>query len=158
MLKPAAMKNWVIKTLATGFGLGWAPVAPGTFGTLGAIPLYILLSQFSPLAYMAATLALIILAVFVAELAESLFQSYDSKHVVIDEVVGFLVAMVWVPVNLKNLAVGFLLFRLFDALKPWPISVLDRRIKGGIGVVIDDVAAGLITSVLMQFFIGEFQL
>ena len=144
------MKDFSLRLLATGFGLGMAPVAPGTFGTLGAIPLYYLLSFTHIYVYMGVTLVATVGAVFVCEFAEPLFGKHDSKHIVIDEIVGFLVAMTWVPLHWKTLIAGFVLFRFFDAVKPWPISHLDRKIKGGLGVVCDDVAAGLATNLILQ--------
>jgi len=140
----------IIKLLATGFGLGLAPFAPGTFGTLGAIPLYYAMSHLHIFTYMGLTFLFCIIAVVVAELAESIFAAHDSKSVVIDEIVGFLVAMVWIPFTWKTLLAGFILFRFFDAVKPWPISHLDKNVKGGLGVVCDDIAAGIVTNLILQ--------
>jgi len=96
------------------------------------------------------TIIMGIIAVVVSHLYESQFGVHDSGAIVIDEVVGFLVAVIWLPLTWKTLVAGFLIFRLLDILKPFPINVIDRKIKGGVGVVLDDVAAGVVTNVVLQ--------
>jgi phosphatidylglycerophosphatase A len=130
---------WVL--LAAWGPCGYAPVAPGTFGTLGAIPLYLALSRLSTGAYLAFTLAFAVLAILAAERAATYWRVADASPIVIDEVVGYLVTMALVPFSWPAVAAGFVLFRIFDVLKPWPASALDR-VKNGFGVVMDDVAAG----------------
>jgi phosphatidylglycerophosphatase A len=130
---------WVL--LAAWGPCGYAPVAPGTVGTLGAIPLYLLLSRLPPAGYVAATAALVALAVAAAARAGAYWQVADAAPIVIDEVAGYLVTMTLVPFSWTAVAAGFVAFRLFDVLKPWPASALDR-VKTGFGVVMDDVAAG----------------
>jgi phosphatidylglycerophosphatase A len=133
------------------------PFVPGTFGTLGAIPVVCAFALLGPLPYMIATIVFIVFAVIVSQLYESFHEGvHDPSCIVIDEVAGFLVTMTWVPLTPALWLTGFLLFRIFDMLKPFPISVLDRRIKGGLGVVVDDVAAGLVANVLLQFWLGRF--
>jgi phosphatidylglycerophosphatase A len=105
---------------------------------------------------MIATIVFIVFAIIVSQLFESFNGEHDSSCIVIDEVAGFLVTMTWVPLEPQFWLAGFVLFRIFDMLKPFPISVLDRRIKGGLGTVIDDVAAGLVANVILQFWIGRF--
>jgi phosphatidylglycerophosphatase A len=121
---------------------GFAPVAPGTVGTLGAIPLYLVLSRLPPAGYLAATAALTALAVAAAARAGAYWGVADASPIVIDEVAGFLVTMALVPFSWPAVAAGFAAFRVFDVLKPWPASALDR-VKSGFGVVMDDVAAGV---------------
>jgi len=96
------------------------------------------------------TIAIIILGIFAAQAYESESPEHDSKEIVIDEVSGFLITMALVPCTWKSILLGFTLFRLLDIFKPWPISVLDRKVKGGIGVMVDDIAAGIIASVAIQ--------
>jgi phosphatidylglycerophosphatase A len=117
-------------------------VGPGTFGTLGAIPLYLALSRLPPVWYVAATAALTALAVTAATRAGAYWKVVDASPIVIDEVAGYLVTMMLVPFSWKAVAAGFVLFRVFDILKPWPASAFDR-VKTGFGVVMDDVAAGV---------------
>ncbi len=139
-----------IKKIVTFFGAGLVPKAPGTMGTIAAIPLAVLLLWIGPLWHMGFTLALTIVAIWACEMYEREKGGHDHPEAVIDEVVGYLITMVWMPLTWQSLLIGFVLFRLFDILKPWPISWMDKNIKGGIGVVIDDVAAGVVASLLMQ--------
>ncbi len=146
----------VVEWLAWWFGLGRMPFSPGTFGTIGAIPLVYGLACLGPIPYMIGTLVFIVFAIFVAHAYETMHGEHDSSQIVIDEVAGFLVTMTWVPLTLKMWFAGFVLFRLFDIVKPFPISYLDQRIEGGFGTVIDDVAAGLAANVILQLWLGRF--
>jgi phosphatidylglycerophosphatase A len=121
---------------------GYAPAAPGTFGTLGAIPLYLVLSRLPAGAYLAATAAFAALAVAAAARAGRYWGIPDASPIVIDEVAGYLVTMALVPFSWPATLAGFVLFRVFDVLKPWPASAFDR-VKTGFGVVMDDLAAGV---------------
>ncbi|MDH3691453.1 MAG: phosphatidylglycerophosphatase A [Gammaproteobacteria bacterium] len=136
--------------MATFFYIGKVPIAPGTFGTLAAVPVAIVLGLTNPMFFVFGTIIMGIIAVVVSHLYESQFGVHDSGAIVIDEVVGFLVAVIWLPLTWKTLVAGFLIFRLLDILKPFPINVIDRKIKGGVGVVLDDVAAGVVTNVVLQ--------
>jgi phosphatidylglycerophosphatase A len=131
---------WVL--LAAWGPCGYAPVAPGTFGTLGAIPLYLALSRLGPGAYLAFTLAFSALAAYAAERAGRYWGLADASPIVIDEVAGYLLTMALVPFSWPAALAGFVLFRIFDVLKPWPASALDR-VKNGFGVVMDDLAAAV---------------
>ena len=130
---------WVL--LAAWGPCGYAPVAPGTFGTLGAIPLYLAVSRLAPASYVAFTLAFSALAVAAAERAGRYWGVADASPIVIDEVAGYLLTLAFVPFSWQAVGAGFVLFRIFDVLKPWPASALDR-VKSGYGVVLDDLAAG----------------
>jgi phosphatidylglycerophosphatase A len=140
----------VVDGLATWFGCGLSPKAPGTVGTLGAIPLAYVLAQFDHLTYGAATIAFTVFAILVASFYESGSSDHDSQEFVMDEVAGFLITMALVPFTLVGVVAGFLLFRLFDIWKPFPISWIDRRVPGGVGTVADDVAAGVAANVVLQ--------
>jgi phosphatidylglycerophosphatase A len=130
-------------TLLAAWGpCGYAPVAPGTFGTLGAIPLYLALSRVPAGAYLVVTLAVIVLGAVAAARAGRHWGVADASPIVIDEVAGYLVTMALVPFSWQAVLAGFVLFRVFDVLKPWPASAFDR-VKTGFGVVMDDVAAGV---------------
>ncbi len=132
--------GWVL--LAAWGPCGFAPVAPGTFGTLGAIPLYLALSRLSAGAYVSVTTALLVLGYWAAEHAGKYWGVADASPIVIDEVVGYLVTLALVPFSWQAVAAGFVLFRIFDVVKPWPASAFDR-VKNGFGVMMDDVAAGI---------------
>ncbi len=132
-----------IQFLALGFGSGLAPKAPGTFGTLAAIPLYWFMSGLSAPVYGLITLCLAIVGIYICGYCAKAVNVHDHPAIVWDEIVGYLITMFMVPVSLTNIVLGFLLFRLFDIVKPWPISILDRKVKGGFGIMIDDVVAGV---------------
>ncbi len=139
--RPAARPGaWVL--LAAWGPCGFAPVAPGTFGTLGAIPLYLVLSRLSPSSYVSATASLLIIGSWAAERAGKYWGVADASPIVIDEVVGYLVTLALVPFSWQAVAAAFVLFRIFDVVKPWPASAFDR-VKNGFGVMMDDVAAGI---------------
>jgi phosphatidylglycerophosphatase A len=137
-------------SLATLFGLGKFSKGPGTLGTLATIPLFLLLSWFGPLVYMVVTVLFVPLAILSAQAYENAVGGHDHKEIIIDEVVGFLVAMTWLPMTWKAILIGFLLFRVLDIFKPFPIGYLDKKVLGGLGVVVDDLAAGIIASVILQ--------
>lgn len=143
---------FVLIQLATLFGVGRIPKAPGTWGSLAALPVCWGLLLLGPFVYMGITLLLILLAVMAAEAYEIKFQSHDSKEIVIDELVGMLVTMTWLPLDWQSFVFGFALFRFFDVLKPFPIRYVDRRVPGGIGVVADDLLAGLFSNILLQLY------
>jgi len=122
--------------------VGLIPFAPGTFGTLAAIPLFYVLS-FTPLyLYLAITVLIILISVRASKIAEGIYGKIDPGEVVADEVCGFLVTMILVPPTITNIFFGFLLFRLFDITKPYPVRKFES-LPGGWGIVMDDVMAGV---------------
>jgi phosphatidylglycerophosphatase A len=127
------------------FGAGYFPVAPGTAGTLAAVPLYWALSLLPWWAYLLATLAVTLSGIAAADRAGRYYGVADSGHIVIDEVAGYLITMALLPRAWPVALVGFLFFRVFDVLKPPPARFfdVDRRWKNGAGVVLDDVFAGV---------------
>jgi phosphatidylglycerophosphatase A len=129
--------------LAFGFGSGLAPFAPGTFGTLVGIPFFLLFSQVSVPLYLLLTLAMFVIGVRVCGRCSRDLGVHDHGGIVWDEIVGYLVTMIAVPLSWQWILSGFVLFRLFDILKPWPIRWFDRRVHGGFGIMIDDLIAGL---------------
>jgi phosphatidylglycerophosphatase A len=145
--------GWVL--LAAWGPCGFSPVAPGTAGTLGAIPLCWALSRLGWPAYLAATAALLALGVVAAGRAGRYWGVVDASPIVVDEVVGYLLTMALVPFSWPAAAAGFALFRLFDVLKPWPVSALDRM-KSGLGVMLDDVGAGVYGWVVLQLLLRLF--
>ncbi|WP_298270645.1 phosphatidylglycerophosphatase A [Geobacter sp.] len=128
---------------ATWFGTGLSPVAPGTVGTLGAIPLYVALARLPLPLYLATTVAFIFLAAWVSGRAEEIYGARDPGRIVIDEVAGYLVTMAAAPFSWQSVLLGFFLFRFFDVVKVPPARYFDRKVKNGWGVVLDDVAAGV---------------
>ncbi|MBF0524609.1 MAG: phosphatidylglycerophosphatase A [Deltaproteobacteria bacterium] len=136
----------IIVFLASGAYSGLSPFAPGTVGTAAAIPLYLILANLSNIKYLIATLAVIIIGIWVAGQGEKISETKDPSWIVIDEIAGFLVTMAFVPFSFSKpwtIVAGFLLFRFFDIVKPYPVRLIERRMPGGWGVVLDDVAAGI---------------
>ena len=151
------MKHFIL-ILATGFGVGYSPLAPGTLGTLVAIPVYYFLSNISRPIYEITLIGIFFLSVWISENAEIFFGKKDDPRIVIDEMMGFLITMLWVPKTVRFIIIGFLLFRFFDILKPFPIRHLERRLKGGFGVVLDDVMAGAYANIILHLISFYFTL
>jgi phosphatidylglycerophosphatase A len=136
--------------LAYGFGSGLLPVAPGSWGTLAAIPLYLLLVPLPVAAYVGVTLLAFAVGVWACGRVGKELGVHDHPAIVWDEVVGLLITLTAVPRGWPWLLGGVALFRLFDIWKPWPIGPVDRRVKGGVGVMLDDVLAGLMALAVLQ--------
>lgn len=131
--------------LALGFGSGLIKPAPGTWGTLSAIPLYLLLANLVSTAggiYLGVVLISFVFGVYLCGKTAADVGVHDHGAIVWDEIVGFLITMIWFEPILLNIVLGFVLFRLFDIVKPWPIKLLDKHVHGGFGIMIDDVLAG----------------
>ena len=155
---PAAVWHNPLYFLAFGLGSGRSPYAPGTAGTLAAIPCYLLLSYFlSPIAYIIFTCVFIIFSSWLCERISKETATHDHPGMNIDEFAGFFVTMIAAPQGWQWIALGFILFRLFDIFKPWPISYIDKNIDNGFGMILDDVVAGLFSLAILQltyYFLG----
>lgn len=136
--------------LAQGFGTGRLPYSPGTFGTLVGVPLYLLLMGLPPWLYAAIVTALFAFGVWAAEVTGRDLGAHDHQTIVWDEVVGFLITMFLAPPGWLWIAVGFMLFRLFDIWKPYPIRHVERRLANGWGCMLDDALAGLYAFGVLQ--------
>lgn len=136
--------------LATGLGLGRAPVAPGTFGTLPGVALFLALHDLPLALYAGVTVLLFCAGAWLCGLVARELGVHDHPSIVLDEVVGFLVTMTAAPAGWVWVAAGFALFRLFDVWKPWPIRWIDRRVPGGTGIMTDDVLAGIYAACVLQ--------
>ena len=139
----------VANFFALGCGLGLAPQAPGTFGTLLGIPVLYLMPH-NTLLYVLVVLALFGFGVWCCDVCARHLGVHDHGGIVWDEVVGYLVTMVALPFNLPWIVAGFLVFRFFDIVKPWPISWVDKRVHGGFGIMVDDVLAGVFAAIVLQ--------
>ena len=146
---PGSVWRNPVHFLAFGLGTGASPYAPGTVGTLLGIPLVYLLSN-SPLwLYLVVTAVLIAVGTWLCDKTSKDIGVHDHSGIVIDEVAGYLVTMIAIPVNLWTLVMAFLVFRFFDIVKPWPIGTIDRTLKGGLGIMVDDLLAGIYSWLLM---------
>jgi phosphatidylglycerophosphatase A len=132
------------------FGLGAARYAPGTCGTLLGIPLYLLIADWPLAGYLIAVVILFMAGVALCGMTARALGVHDHAAIVFDEVVGFLVTMTLAPPGWIWIAAGFALFRLFDIWKPWPIRRLDRSVHGGLGIMLDDVMAGVYALLVLQ--------
>jgi len=139
-----------VQFLALGFGSGLAPKAPGTFGTLAAIPVFLLMAQLPVSQYMAVLSVMALFGVHICGYTAKAIGVDDHPAIVWDEIVGFLITMVLVPVSVTTVVVGFLLFRFFDIVKPWPISAVDKKLHSGLGIMLDDIIAGVMAFGVMQ--------
>lgn len=135
---------------AFGFGSGAAPVAPGTFGTLMGVALYLLLPAMTWTLYLLFLLVATLVGIWLCDRTARDIGVHDHGGIVWDEFVGYWITMFMAPEGWPWIVAGFALFRLFDILKPWPISWLDRHVKGGFGVMVDDVLAGLMALICLQ--------
>lgn len=135
--------------LAFGFGSGLAPKAPGTFGTLAAIPLYLLMMGLNWQFYLLVLLVTFVLGVYLCEKASKNLGVHDHGGIVWDEFVGFWLTMFLIPWHWQWLLLGFVLFRFFDIIKPFPIKWLDQHVEGGFGIMIDDVIAGIYAWIIL---------
>jgi phosphatidylglycerophosphatase A len=147
------MKRPLIILFATGIYVGYSPVAPGTMGTLWGVAGYFLISMLSPPGGALVLAAGIALSIFLAAEASRILGGNDPAPIVCDEIIGFCVASFLLPFTLFNVILVFILFRFFDILKPFPAGLIDRVLKGGTGVVLDDVVAGIYTNVAAQTII-----
>ncbi len=148
------MPNFLLK-LATLGPIGKIGKMPGTIGTVAALPLALGLMYLGPVVYIAFTVLLLPVSILSSELYERHSGEHDLSEVIIDEVLGLLITMALLPMTWQSFVIGFLLFRFFDILKPFPISWLDKNIKGGVGVVVDDVAAGVIANIILHLIYAK---
>jgi phosphatidylglycerophosphatase A len=136
--------------LATGLGVGYSPIAPGTLGTLLTIPIYFFISTIPSPLYELTLITFFFLSSWISEQTQKYLGKQDDPRIVIDEMMGFLITMLWVPKTIFSIITGFFLFRFFDILKPFPIRRLEKRWRGGCGVVLDDVLAGIYANIILQ--------
>jgi len=154
-LTPKQIVSDPVLFLAFGFGSGLAKKAPGTFGTLAAVPLYLALVQAQSLiVYSVVTLLVILVGVWICGQAAEKLGEHDFGGIVWDEIAGFLVTMWLIPFTWQAVALGFILFRVFDIVKPWPIRWIDRQVHGGLGIMLDDVLAGVFAGGLLFFIVS----
>jgi len=147
---PAAVWQDPLYFIAFGLGSGAMPFAPGTFGTLMAIPFYLLLQSLPLFVYLIFVLVFIAFSSWISDRISRDTHTHDHPGMCIDEFAGFFVTMIHAPHGAQWVILGFLLFRLFDIWKPWPIHVIDEKVHGGFGMVLDDIVAGVFAMVIIQ--------
>lgn len=135
--------------LAFGFGSGLSPKAPGTMGTLVALPIIWFMQYLSFEAYIIITVLVTVIGTVLAHYSSKWLGVHDHSGIVIDEIAGMMWVMAWFPVNWLTLLIGFGLFRLFDIVKPFPIRWLDQHVSGGIGIMVDDLLAAVFAIIPM---------
>ena len=150
---PVSMLRNPLHLLSLGFGSGLSPHAPGTMGTLVAVPLYLMLSRLELIAYLVAIASGFILGVYACHYTSKALGVHDHSGIVWDEIIGYWIAMIAVPApTWQWILTGFVLFRFFDIVKPWPVNLADKHLPGGFGIMIDDVLAGLYAFACIQAF------
>ena len=154
MAQPMSFKQiWKhpVHLLAVGFGTGLVPKAPGTVGTLVGVAFYLILQHLTLPVYGFTVLVLFVLGIWICQVAETDLGVKDHPAIVWDEIVGYMITMFAAPEGWLWVVIGFGLFRLFDIWKPWPISWVERKTSGGLGVMLDDVIAGMMSCVILQW-------
>ena len=147
---PVSLLKNPVHLLSVGFGSGLAPKAPGTFGTIAALPFWYVLQFLPPAYYVLVLILAFMLGVYLCGATADALGVHDHGGIVWDEFVGLWIALFMVPMHFGWILLGFALFRLFDIWKPWPIRVLDAKVHGGFGIMIDDVLAGVYAYLTLQ--------
>jgi phosphatidylglycerophosphatase A len=154
-LTPKNILTDPILFLAFGFGSGLVKKAPGTMGTIAAIPVYLLLAQFNFWLFSLITLFITFTGIWICDIAAKKLQVHDFGGIVWDEIAGYLITMwftvAFIPYSSTAIITGFILFRLFDIVKPQPIKWIDAQVQGGLGIMLDDVIAGIFAGIGLLF-------
>lgn len=152
-LTPKKILTDPVLFLAFGFGSGLVKKAPGTMGTIAAIPVYLLFIQFNFWTYAVLTVVATVVGIWICDVAAKKLEEHDFGGIVWDEVAGYLITMLFVPFSWKGMLLGFALFRVFDILKPQPIKWIDSKVTGGLGIMLDDVLAAVFAGLLLKILV-----
>lgn len=136
--------------LGFGFGSGLIPLMPGTMGSLAAIPLVLMMSYLPLIAYIITTFVAAVVGILICQKVSDDLGVHDHGSIVWDEIVGMMIVFIAVPISWHSILLGFILFRIFDILKPWPISFFDKNVHGGWGIMVDDIIAGVFSLVCLN--------
>lgn len=150
--KIQSLNEHLVLIISTGFYSGYFPLIPGTIGTALGVVIYWAISGFQLIYYSGFLLLLTILGLYESEKAEIYFSRKDAPQIVIDEIIGYLITMMYIPSKLKFVIIGFFVFRIMDIVKPFPCRQL-QQLKGGTGIVIDDVIAGIYSNIILQIVV-----
>lgn len=152
-MTPRQVLSDPVMLLAFGFGSGLTKYAPGTMGTLITVPIYLLLIKAGTAVFLSTTLLCCVLGIWICSAAADRLGEHDYSGIVWDEVAGYLVTMSFVSFSWKAVVLGFVLFRIFDITKPWPIKWVDKHVGGGAGIMLDDILAGIAAGGLLMGFV-----
>ena len=147
---PAKFLIHPLHFFSLGFGSGYLPRAPGTMGTVAGIIVYLLIRDLSWVYYIGLVILLFLLGIWICGVTARALGVHDHPAIVWDEIVGYLITMILSPPGWGWMVLGFVLFRIFDIFKPWPINWLDKVVKGGAGIMVDDLIAGIFSLTLLQ--------
>lgn len=150
MITPKSVWKNPIHFIAFGFGSGASPFAPGTCGTAVGVLLYLLIKDLPLIYYAAIVMAAILIGIWICSVTERAIGSHDHRGIVWDEICGYWITMFAAPAGWLWIIIGFFLFRLFDIWKPWPIGLIDKKVDGGLGVMLDDVIAAVYAWIVLQ--------
>lgn len=159
--KPMSFKEVMtnpIHCLAFGLGSGLSPIAPGTMGSLIALPMAYALQQTTPMIYLLVTLCVTIGGIFISDKSSKLMGVHDHGGIVIDEIAGVLWIFAFFKMTILSAVLGFFAFRFFDILKPWPVCYFDEKVDGGLGIMLDDLAAAIYTIIAVGCLLYGFSL
>ena len=148
---PLKMLRSPVHCFSFGFGAGLLPKAPGTWGTAVAFLFFLPMMKLSSTGYLFVLAALISFSVYAADYTSKALREHDHSAIVCDEIVGYLLVLLFTPQNIMYMLLSFVLFRFFDILKPWPINFLDKNITGGVGIVLDDIVAAFYAVAALLF-------
>jgi len=137
--------------LSLGGGAGFAPKGPGTAGTLVGIGVYWSMAALPQATYLFIVLVMFLAGIWLCERTAAAMGKHDHPSIVWDEIVGYLLTMAFVSPGIAACVFGFIAFRIFDIFKPWPIGLLDRRVQGGVGIMLDDVLAAIFAAIVLEF-------
>ncbi len=150
-------KKQIIKNpvhfLAFGLGLGFLPYMPGTFGTLLGVLIYCLNNYYFSISPSIILIISFIMGIYICGRTAKDINHHDHPGIVFDEVVGYFVTMLYIKFNTLNVVLGFILFRIFDIVKPWPINYIDKKVSGGFGIIIDDILAGIYANLVLRLIL-----
>lgn len=152
----ASLLRHPVHFLSLGFGSGLSPWAPGTMGTLVTLPIFYLLALLPWWQYALIVVLGLVVGIWLCDSTARAMGQHDAPAIVWDEIIGYLIGMFLVPAELIWIVAGFFIFRFFDIVKPWPIRVIDQRVRGGLGIMMDDVLAGIFTGVCMHALVWYF--
>jgi phosphatidylglycerophosphatase A len=150
--KISIIKN-PVHFLAFGLGTGFAPIAPGTVGTFLGVIIYIVNNYYLLINELLLIIISTLIGIYICGKTAHDIDCHDHQGIVWDEVTGFFITMFLVPFNAVNIMLGFILFRFFDIIKPWPIKQIDRKVSGGLGIMLDDVLAGIFANISINLIL-----